>query len=234
MAQRLDIAYRVVAGVNDTVVVNYNSLGAKTCTLAPGLYMSSAALADALQVAIDDQWSASASFEVGANSDGTITIDSTSANFTLSWDSVSLRDWLGFDGALAAGTSSFTGNMQPGVLLENMPWVDDIHGWMWSVKGVSHRHHGQAVKVNRRDLWAVTVFEQRANLAQLRSVLGHWLRGTPATWYRGGSTAGWSYSNWRGAIEVCADPSQLSYDEAFEHPNNIEDVLTVRLHMVAV
>ena len=117
MGQRIDIAYRVIAGVNDTVVVNYNGLGGKTCTLDAGLYMSSRALAQALQDAIDDQWSASASFECSAMSDGTISIDSTSANFTLTWDSNSLRDWLGFDGALVGGQSLFIGNLQPGVLL---------------------------------------------------------------------------------------------------------------------
>lgn len=234
MAQRLDIAYRVIEGVNDTVIVNYNSLGARTCTILPALYMSSRALAQALQDAIDDQWSASASFECFANADGTISIDSTGANFTLSWDSVSLMYWLGFDGALAGGQSQFTGEQQPGVLLESMPWVEDAHGWLWSMRGVSHKHQGQAAKVSRRDLWSVRVFDKRQNLEQLRSVLGHWLRGTPATWYRSDTISAWSYTNWRGAIEVCADPRHLSYDEVFENPDNLQDVLSVGLRMVAV
>jgi hypothetical protein len=234
VAQRLDIAYRVIEGVNDTVIVNYNSLGAKTCTIAPSLYMSSRALAAALQTAIDDQWSASTSFEVSANADGTISIDSTGANFTLAWDSLSLMDWLGFDGALAGGYSSFTGELQPGVLLESMPWVEDTHGWIWSMRGVSHKHQSQAAKVSRRDLWSVRVFEKRDNLSQLRSVLGHWLRGTPATWYRSATVSAWSYTNWHGALEVCADPRRLSYDEAYENPGNLQDVLSVELRMVAI
>lgn len=235
MRQRIDIAYRVIEGVNDTVVVNYNSLGGKICTLDAGLYMSSRALAQGLQDAIDDQWSASASFECFANPDGTISIDSTNANFTLSWDSNSLRDWLGFNGALVGGQSSFTGNVQPGVLLDSLPWVNDTHGWVWSLRGIQHQNVGQAVKVSRRDLWTVQVFEKRSNLSQLRSVLGHLQRGTPATWYRNATTySAFSYTNWHGKVEVCADPRGLGYSEDFENPNNVQDVLTVGLRLVAI
>ena len=235
MTQRIDIAYRVITGVNDTVIVNYDGAGAKTCTLSPGLYMSSAALAAALQTAIDDQWSASASFEVSANSAGTVTIDSTDGNFTLAWNSNSLRDWLGFDGALAGGYSSFTGSLQPGVLVESLPWVNDLHGWVWSMRGVQHEHAGQAAKVNRRDLWRVEVFEKRENLDQLRQVVGHLLRGVPATWYRNTSTtSAFSYTNWLGKLEVCADPRALSYSEDYENPNNLQTVLRVGLAFVEV
>lgn len=234
MQQRIDISYRVLEGVNDEFDVNYNSLGDQTCTIAPGLYMTSSALAAAVQTAIDDVWSASASFEAYANSNGTISIDSTDQNFTLTWDSVSLRDWLGYTGDLS-GAASYTSDTQPGVLVGSMPWVDDLHGWVWSLKGVQHSNQGQVVKVNRRDLWSVRIFETVDNLAQLRGVLGHLLRGTPATWYRDVSTASdWSYSNWHGKLAVCIDPRRTSYDEAFENPNNIQHTLTVQLNMVAI
>ena len=234
MEQRIDIAYRIIEGVNDQFDVNYNALGDQTCTVAPGLYMSSSALAAAVQTAIDDVWSASASFEAYANSDGTISIDSTGLNFTLTWDAVSLRNWLGFTGDLS-GAASYTSNLQPGVLISSLPWVEDLHGWLWSMKGVQHSNQGQVVKINRRDLWSVRIFETISNLDQLRSVLGHLMRGTPATWYRNTSTStAWSYANWHGRLEVCIDPRRTSYDEAFENPNNLQHTFSVQLNMVAL
>jgi|DEB0MinimDraft_10_1074344.scaffolds.fasta_scaffold60444_2 hypothetical protein len=233
MAQRIDIAYRVIAGVNDTFDVDYNGAGALTCTVSPGLYMSSKALASAVQTAIDDQWSASASFEANANSDGTISIDSTSASFDLTWDAVSLRNWLGFSGNLS-GSSLYTGSLQPGVLIESLPWVEDAHGWLWALKGINQQHKVHISKVSRRDLWSVRIFETIDNIAQVRSVMGHLLRGTPATWYRSATLTAWSYSNWHGKLEVCIDPRRTSYDEAFENPNNLQHTFSFDVHMVAI
>lgn len=234
MAQRLDIAYRIIEGANDTFDVDYNGLGALTCTVAPGLYMSSKALASAVQTAIDDQWSASASFEVGATSDGTISIDSTSASFDLTWDAVSLRNWLGFSGNLS-GSSVYTGSLQPGVLIESLPWVDDRHGWVWSLKGINSQHQSHITKVSRRDLWSVTMYDRAQNRGQIRSVLGYFMRGIPATWYRDTSNfSAWSYTNWHGSLQVCVDPKRSSYDESFLNPNNLQHTLSIEIHMVAV
>ncbi len=234
MAQRIDIAYRIIEGVNDQFDVDYNGLGAQTCTVASGLYMSSKSLAAAVQTAIDDEWSASASFEAFSNSDGTITIDSTSASFDLTWDSISLRNWLGYTGDLS-GAAQYISDPQPAVLLESLPWVDDTHGWLWSLRNTNTQHQGQAAKLNRRDTWSVRIFEQRENLNQLRTVLGHLMRGTPATWYRDTTVnTAWGYSNWHGKLEVCADPRMLGYNEAFENPNNLQHILSVVLNMVAI
>lgn len=233
--QRIDISFRVVEGVNDSFTVNYNSLGDKVCTVAAGLYMNHRDLASAVQDAIDAQWSASASFEVfNAISTGIYSIESTALSFSLTWDAITLRDALGFSGDLS-GAASYTGDLPPGVLISSMPWVEDRHGWTWSTRGISHRHRRQAVKVNRRDLWSVRVFEKRDNLAQFRSVVSKLMLGIPATWYRDtGTITAWSYSNWSGKVEVCIDPRRVQYSEQFENPNNVQDVLSARLEMVAI
>lgn len=233
MGQRIDISYRVISGVNDQVSVDYNGLGARICTIDPALYMSARALASALQNAIDAQWSASASFECNANTDGTFSIDSTSAAFDLVWGKQSLRDWLGFSGNLS-GSSLYTGDAMPGVLVESLPWVNDRHGWVWAVNGIDHKFSGQAVAVSRRDLWSVDLYEYRENLPQLRSVFEYLMRGVPATWYRSDLVSAFSYSNWFGAVQFCVDPRRSSYSEAFQSPNNLQSVFVATLEMVQI
>lgn len=240
MQQRIDISYRVLTDVNDTLVVNYDSTVDTTCTIAAGLYMSAHDLASALQDAIDAQLSSSASFEVYANTSGTITIDSTDKPYTVTWGSESLRNWLGFSGNLS-GSSIYTSGQQPGVLINNLPWVNDLHGWVWSMKGTKHHNQQQAVKINRRDLWSLQVYETVENIEHLRNVLTHLMRGLPATWYRNltsstvmNSHSAWSYDNWFGRLEVCIDPRSTSYVEAFENPNSLQHTLSVQLNMVAI
>ncbi len=233
MTQKLEIAYRIITGVNDTITVNYNSIGAQVCTISPGLYMNAGDLAGAVQSAIDGVWSSHASFEVAQLATSSVFhIDSTDANFTLTWGSDSLRDWMGYSGDLS-GSSSYTGALPPGVLVENLPWVNDTHGWLWSTKGIQHIHSGQAVKVNRRDLWTVQIFERYENLQQLRSVVSKLMQGTPATWFRSSTPNSWDYSNWQGRLKVCVNPKNVSYSETFENPGNLQDVLTVKLELVA-
>jgi len=234
MQQRMDISYRVITDVNDTLVVNYDSTVDTTCTIAAGLYMSAHDLASALQNAIDAQLSSVASFEVDDNSDGTVSINSTDQAFTLTWNSSSLRDWLGFSSDLS-GSASYTGDVQPGVLINTLPWVNDLHGWVWSIKGTKHHNQQQAVKINRRDLWSLQVFETTSNIDHLRGFLTHLLKGTPATWYRDiTNSAPWTYTNWFGRIEACIDPRSTSYVEAFENPNNLQHTFSVQLDMVAL
>lgn len=234
MTQRIDIAYRIIDGFNDRLVVNYNALGDRTCTIAAGLYMSADALCSAVQDAIDAQWSASASFEVQANADGTCTADSTALAFTLTWGSDSLRDWLGFTGDLS-GSSSYTSGAMPGVWVSGFPWTDDRHGWLWSTKGVDHPSQGHAVKVSRRDLWSVTVHADLDDIDQARSVLGHLVRGTPATWYRDTSvTTEFSYSNWFGRVECAIDPRTARYSDEWLNDGNLRTMWSTVLNLVEV
>jgi len=234
MTQRLDIAYRVIAGVNDTLDVNYNSLGALTCTIEPGLYMSADSLCDAVQDAIDAQWSASASFEAFANADGTCTIDSTAATFAVTWGSDSLRDWLGFSGGLS-GSASYTGAGMPGVWVSDMPWTDDRHGWLWSTRGVDHASQGHRVRISRRNLWSLTVHAEVGDIAQARSVLNYLMRGTPATWYRDTAvSSAFGYSNWFGRVECTIDPRRASYSDDWLNEGNLRTVWSTSLDLVEV
>ena len=119
--------------------------------------------------------------------------------------------------------------------MSSLPWVNDLHGWMWSIKSDRHQNRTQAVKINRRDLWSLEIFEQNQNISQMRSVLTHLMRGMPGTWFRDTSIGtDWSYDNWYGALAVCVDPRASGYTEQFQNPNNLQTVLSVGIRLVAI
>lgn len=242
---RIDISYRVITGANDSFFVSFEGSANATCTLSPGLYMTSADLMRAVQDAIDDQYGF-VGFEAYPQLDGTVQITSTGGTFALDWaGNVSLRNWLGFSGNLS-GAELYTSAKQPGVFVPSMPIVDELHGWLWGVHVIDHESSGQIYKTSRRDLWSCTLFEQYENIDALRDFLHHLSRGAPATWHRdtttsrhsislgNSSTNAWSYDNYFGRLAVCADPMNTGYVETIENPNNLQSVVTVRLNLVAV
>lgn len=220
---RFDAAFRVYAHAN-TLPVNYNSAGDVDITLTAGLYMTAAALAAELETqlqAIDASMACS-------EAEGVFTL-SADDPFVVTWDNVTLRNWLGFTGAATSNDTSHTGTLCPGVWVGARPWTDRRPlGWSWQVKGLSGpRGTGRAIKIGKVTRWSVLAHIDRDELAQARSVLELLDRGIPGTWWRDvDESSAWSDSNWYGKVEVALAPETRGYGDAWRSlvPTRLMDV----------
>jgi hypothetical protein len=219
---RIDVAYRIVSGVNDRVQVDWGNPAVsgtpQNVDIAAGLYMSADALGTAIETALSGVWG-TPTWTVSVGSNGKFTIAASAGVFTLTWNrSYSLRDWLGYAGTISPATASEeAANVAPGIWLGELPMRDDGIGYTVPTKGWSGRHkRSGAIKhgTERLRLRAAFTLTDSTDHAQYRSVLSLLERGIPATLYRDSTvTSAWAWDNYWGALEIQLDPNSNSSNQ---------------------
>lgn len=208
---RVDIAYRVITGANDDLTVNYNGAGAVTATIAPGLYMTAAALATAIDSALTTAVGAASWTVSGAS--GTWSIGVAANSYTLSFPDYSLRDWLGFTGNKTAAATQTGDGPCPGIYVGEFPWsIEDIEV-TWPIKRWSGRHQkGGAQKYgDSRNELTVQAHLGSSDVAQWRTVQAQLLKGIPCTmWLDSSEGTSWAWATPLGPFQGTLAQGEVS------------------------